>query len=250
MSPPAPSHDHDFPHTRWSLVAVAKGDHSGARRALDGLCRMYWRPIHAFAKHKGLSAHDAEDATQAFFAHLLERGYLQNADQSKGRFRAFLIHDLKLFLSNEAMKGRALKRGGHISFVPLDSAWDETHHATENPADTTGDAYFDRQWALETMRLARERVQGDYESQGKGAVFHALQSGLASPPDAAVYEQWRQQLGMNVGALKVALHRLRDRFKTALKEQVCETVSSKADLLDEMRHLRHVLGQTRPADSA
>ncbi|MFZ4593944.1 MAG: RNA polymerase sigma factor [Verrucomicrobiaceae bacterium] len=249
MSSPASSHDHVFPHTRWSLVVIAKGNHSEARTALDGLCRIYWRPIYAFARHKGLSAHDAEDVTQAFFADLLERGYIQNADQGKGRFRAFLIHDLKFFLSNEAMKGRALKRGGEVKFVPIDTAWAESHQEIADPAFSDADAYFDRQWALETVRLARERVGADYKSQGKEAVFIALQSGLVHPPDAAVYDRWQQQLGMNVGALRVALHRLRDRFKAALEEQVLETVSSKEDLEAELRHLRHALGKARSAQA-
>ena len=247
MSSPASSHDHAFPHTRWSLVVVAKGDHSGARTALDGLCRLYWRPIYAFIRHKGQSAHDAEDATQAFFANLLERGYIQNADEGKGRFRAFLIHDLKFFLSNEAMKGKALKRGGNISFVPIDTAWAESNPEIIDPVLGEEDAFFDRQWALETVRLARERVGDDYKSQGKEAVFAALQSGLVNPPDATVYERWQQQLGMNVGALKVALHRLRERFKKALEEQILETVSSKEDLAAEMHHLRRALSKARSA---
>lgn len=234
-----------FPTTRWSHVILARENHSEAHEALNHLCRKYWRPIYAFARLRGLACHDAEDLTQAYFGRLLERDYIQRADPSRGRFRAFLIHDLKFFLSNEAVKARAMKRGGGAVMVPIDSGLAEARHEPADPAHQDPDAYFDRQWALETVRLAQEKVAQDYREQGKEALFSALQSGLVTPPDATQYERWQQHMGMSVGALKVALHRLRERYRAAMEAQVMETVASEEDLKSEMEHLRRALSRSQ-----
>ena len=245
MNSPATHPDQQFPTTRWSHVVLAKQDADEAKQALNELCRKYWRPIYAFVRHRGSNPHDAEDLTQAYFARLLERGYIHRADQAKGRFRAFLIHDLKFFIANEAVRARAKKRGGDVSFIPLDTTWAES--VSDPPASDSqnAEAYFDRQWALETVRLAQESVAEEYTTQGKGSVFSALQSGLVSPPNGEVYERWQRDLGMTEGALKVALHRLRDRFRKALEDQILETVSTPEDLKSEMAHLRRALSRAQ-----
>jgi RNA polymerase sigma-70 factor (ECF subfamily) len=234
-----------FPTTNWSHVIQARLNHSKAHEALNHLCRKYWRPIYAFARHRGMAQHDAEDLTQAYFGRLLARNYIEKADPAKGRFRAFLIHDLKFFMSNEAGKARAKKRGGSAIVVPIDSALAEARHEVADPAHQDPDSYFDRQWALETVRLAQEKVALSYGRQGKQALFSALQSGLVTPPDAGQYARWQEDLGLSAGALKVALHRLRERFRSAMEAQVMETVATVDDLKSEMDHLRHVLSRTQ-----
>lgn len=233
-----------FPTTRWSQVMVAGQDHSAASLALNDLCRKYWRPIYAFARHRGCAPHDAEDITQGYFARLLERDYIQRANQERGRFRAFLIHDFKFFLANLLGKAKAEKRGGKASFIALDVAWAEARHELVDPAIVDADAYFDRQWALEIVRHAKAEVAADYVEQGKKVLFDSLQSGLVSSPDAATYAAWETKLGMNMNALKTALSRLRDRFRAALEAQILETVANEDDLKTEMRHLRRALSQT------
>ena len=223
---------------------MAGQDHSAAQSALNELFLKYWRPIYAFARHRGCASHDAEDITQAYFARLLERDYIQRANQDRGRFRAFLIHDFKFFLSNERGKERAEKRGGNVSFISIDVASVESRLEQVAPEGMDADAYFDRQWALEVVRHAKDDVRADYEKQGKMALFDALQAGLVSTPDAVLYAVWEQKLNMNTNALKTALHRLRERFRAALEAQILETVSNVDELKVEMRHLRKALSQS------
>lgn len=224
---------------------VAGENHSAAHSALNDLCHKYWRPIYAFARHRGCSSHDAEDLTQAYFARLLERDYIQRANQERGRFRSFLIHDFKFFLSNQHGKQMAEKRGGHASFIALDVAWAESRLEPADSAHRDADAYFDRQWALEIVRHAKADVAADYQDQGKKTLFDILQSGLVSSPDAAIYAVWEQKLGMTTSALKTALSRLRDRFRAALEAQILETVANEDELKAEMRHLRQALSQSQ-----
>ncbi len=234
-----------FPTTRWSHVLRASGNRTAASTALNELCGRYWRPIYAFVRRRGHAPHDAEDLTQAYFAGFLERGYLDRADQARGRFRAFLIHDLKYFLSNEQVKHGAAKRGGDVFFVPVDKAMAETMLDAGSLGDGNADAYFDREWALEIVRHARDDLAASFQAQGKAALFSVLQRGLVEPPTEEVYEAWSRETGMTPGALKVALHRLRGSFRTALESQVRETVADEADLRPEMQHLRRALSQTR-----
>lgn len=246
MNPRSTLHASSFPTTRWSQVIVAGQDHSTAHSALDDLCHKYWRPIYAFARHRGCTPHDAEDITQAYFARLLERDYIQQASQERGRFRAFLIHDFKFFLSNHRVRENAAKRGGSASIIPLDVAWAESRLEPIVHTHLDADAYFDRQWALEIVRHAKEEVAADYSAQGKKELFTLLQTGLTSSPDAAIYAAWEQKLDMTASALKTALSRLRDRFRAALEAQILETVANEDDLKAEMRHLRQALSQSQP----
>ncbi len=245
MSQRSTFHASNFPTTRWSQILIAQRDDSAAHSALNELCLKYWRPIYAFARHRGCSPHDAEDVTQAYFSDLLERGYMHRADQQRGHFRAFLVHDFKFFLANHLGRERADKRGGKVSFIALDVAWAESRQEPAAPSHADAAAYFDRQWALEIVRHARAEVAAEYKAQGKEALCETLQSGLVNTPDAALYEAWEHKLGMTSSALKTALHRLRQRFRAALEAQILETVADEADLKAEMRHLRQALAQTQ-----
>lgn len=233
-----------FPTTQWSQVAVAFRDGDVACSALDSLCQRYWRPVYSFIRHSGRSSHDAEDITQAFFAQIIESGYIQKADREKGRFRTFLIVHLKYFLSNDRRKELAQKRGGGAVHLPIDVEWAESKLEWKDARQADPDAYFDRQWALEVVRHARAEVSEQYAAKGKSALFEALKAGLAKTPDAAQYAKWERELEMSPGNLRVALHRLRDRFREAIEGQILDTISEEADFKEEMRYLRRALGHS------
>lgn len=224
-----------FPTTNWSVVLGVRERGETARLALDALCRKYWRPVRAFFTVNGVATNDAEDLAQEYFSSLLAREYLHQADQERGRFRAFLVQDLKFFLWDALAKKNAKKRGGNIDFVSLDS--------TVEQIDTTSgqSAVFDRQWALQIMENAREQLRAEFEAEGKANLFRLLQQGLVNSPEATDYASWAATSHMTPGALKVALHRLRGRFRKVVEDQVRETVASEEDFKDEMRHLRRVL---------
>ncbi|WP_139373319.1 sigma-70 family RNA polymerase sigma factor [Prosthecobacter debontii] len=212
--------------------------------ALNELGRKYWRPIYTFVRSRGYCLHDAEDLTQAYFEGFFERRYLGHANPTKGRFRAFLLHDLKFFLSNERGKADAAKRGAKVFFVPMDTSEVESRLDTCDLADSNADAYFDREWALEMVRHARNELAGNFLEQGKAALFNVLQRGLTEIPTEEIYQEWSRDLGMSSGALKVALHRLRNSFRKALESQVRETVDTEEDVRAEMKHLRGALSQS------
>jgi RNA polymerase sigma-70 factor (ECF subfamily) len=191
----------------------------------------------------GHSPHDAEDLTQSYFADLVSRSYLRHADPNKGRFRTFLIRDLKFHLSNEAEKSRAVKRGGRVAIVPLDLERAERLHDSSAAATSDPDAWFDRQWAFETVRIAKAVVAAEYREKGKESLFVLLKQGLTGTPDGENYSTWGGKLGMSEGAVKVAMHRLRDRFRVALREQILQTVASEEDLKGEMEHLFRALAR-------
>lgn len=236
-----PSNSADvFPTTNWSVVlSVREGGETG-RLALDALCRKYWRPVRAFFTLNGVVEDETEDLAQEYFSSLLAREYLHEADRERGRFRAFLVQDLKFFLWDALAKKRAKKRGGNTAFVPLDSSVEPMDPASAQTA------IFDRQWALQIVENARELLRAEFEAEGRGELFRLLQQGLVKSPDAADYARWAAMSDMTPGALKVALHRLRGRFRKAVEEQVRETVASEADFEDEMRHLRRVLREGFP----
>lgn len=228
-------------------MLAARADGQSGRLALDELCRKYWRPVRGFFGQCGVADDETEDLAQEYFASLLTREYLHQADRERGRFRAFLVQDLKFFLWDALAKKRVQKRGGGRAFVPLDET-------TDAAADSAGNtAFFDRQWALQIVENAREMLRAEHEAAGKGELFRLLQLGLVRTMSAADYEQWAARAGMTPGALKVALHRLRGRFRRALEEQVRQTVATEQDFDEEMRHLRRALRdgfQDAPGDEA
>jgi len=232
-----------FPTTHWSKILQTGPDSSISGQALNEFCSRYWKAIYAFIRHRRQSDQDAEDLTQSYFASLLKRSYLPHADPKRGKFRAFLIHDLKWFLASVAAKEATEKRGGQIQFLPF-SELTEGQPDFDRQADLQADdAFFDRHWAKEIVRLARQAVEQEYSSVGRKAVFTTLEPGLITPPDWETSQSWQKELNMTDGNLRVALHRLRQKFREALKKQVLETVASPEDLQEEMRHLRTALGK-------
>ena len=232
-----------FVTTRWSQVVAAgrPTDSTHARAALEQLCQTYWYPIYAYVRRHGHAPHDAQDLTQAFFARLLERNALGAADRERGRFRSFLLATLKNFLRDEWDKLRAQKRGGGQAVISLDAGDAESRYALE-PADTlTADRIFERRWAMLLLDRALERLRAEHEATGKRAQFEALKASLAGARESQPYSELAAKLGLSEGAVKVAVHRLRQRYREVIRTEIAETVASEAEVEAELKHLMAAL---------
>ena len=227
-----------FATTHWSVVLSAGAKESPeSSRALEILCRTYWYPLYAHVRRTGRNAQDAEDLTQAFFERLLEKEWLAAADRTRGRFRSFLLSSLKHYLANEWDRVSAQKRGGHVRILSLDAREAETrfHH---EPADTTTpDRQFDRRWALTLLDTVLGRLQQEYADEGKAGLFEHLKGTLGGDRASAPYARIAGELGMSEGSVKVAVHRLRQRYRAMLRAEIAQTVATEADVEDELRHL-------------
>jgi len=227
---PSPAADaREFATTHWSLVLAAGGDTSRAQLAVARFCSIYWYPLYAFARRIGLRPPDAEDATQGFLVHLLQTNALATVAREKGRFRSFLLAALKNFLSHERERAAAQKRGGGERAIELDAMAAEARYALEPADNLSPDRLFDRGWALAVLEQAQERLRCEYDAGGKTALFEALRPTLAGARAGPAYTELATTLGMSEGAIKVAVHRLRDRYRAALRSIVAETVAAPAD---------------------
>jgi RNA polymerase sigma factor (sigma-70 family) len=236
-----------FATTRWTVVLGASGsDTTHARAALEELCRVYWRPIYTYVRRQGHAAHDAQDLTQEFFGRLLAAGSLGKVDASRGRFRSFLLASLKHFLANEWDKLRALKRGGGVRIVPLDAdtavgeqacgARSEGVAGVEASGPSPELAY-DRQWALALLARVVERLREEHARAGKGAWFEQLRETLTAERGGLPYVEIGARLGLSEGAVKVAVHRLRQRYREVLRAEIAETLENPALVEEELRDL-------------
>jgi RNA polymerase sigma-70 factor (ECF subfamily) len=231
-----------FATTRWSVVrAAGHANPTQARAALEKLCRTYWYPLYAYVRRRGHSPPDAQDLTQEFFAHLLERQSLALADPNLGRFRAFIVASLNHFLANEWKKAQAQKRGGGHQPFSLDWAAAEERYDLE-PADrATPDAIFDKQWALTLLGEVLNRLEAEYQKAGKGEWFAALKQTLMGARESQPYALLARQLGASEGAIKVAVHRLRKRYRELVREEIAGTLEHPDEIESEMRYLFGVL---------
>ncbi|MBC8872958.1 MAG: sigma-70 family RNA polymerase sigma factor [Planctomycetes bacterium] len=228
----------EFATTHWSLVVAAKpgeASQTDARKALEELCRAYWYPLYAFVRNRGYSSNDAQDLTQSFFARIIETDGFASADPERGRFRSYLLGAMKHFLANEWHRAQAQKRGGGVTFLELDSLDPEARYALEPAQSADPDARFHREWAQESIARALAELRAESEASGKGELFEALKGSLIGQEPAR--SETAARLGMTVGAVKVAVHRLRQRFRKLLQAEIAETVSDSSDIDDEMRYL-------------
>ncbi len=231
-----------FSPTHWSVVLAAKDKSSPqSQQALETLCRTYWHPLYLFARRQGHSPDDAEDLTQEFFARLLQKDYLQTVAREKGRFRSFLLVALKRFLANEWDRAHARKRGGGQALVPLDTRLAERHYQTEPPAAASPDQLYERRWALTLLDRTVAGLRQEFEAAGKAGEFACLKEFLAADRGELDYGAAAARLGTSEGAARVAVHRLRRRFREVYRQQVAQTVSSPEEIEDEIRHLRAAL---------
>jgi RNA polymerase sigma factor (sigma-70 family) len=227
-----------FVTTHWSVVLSAQGQQGGdPSAALETLCRSYWYPLYAYARRLGHSPADAEDLTQGFFARLLEKDYLKAAAQEKGRFRTFLLTALKRYLANEWDRQHAQKRGGFAVSVPIDQQVAETRFAMEPAHTVAPDVLFDRQWAMTLLEQTLAQLQQEYVATGRATLFEHLRSCLARDEAALPYAEMARQLNLTEAAFKMAVHRVRNRYRDLLREQIAQTVSTPEEIEEEIRHL-------------
>ena len=233
-SPPRPA----FVTTHWSLVVSAgHNDTTHARNALEKLCRAYWFPIYAFVRRQGHNPHDAQDLTQEFFARLLEKNQLAAADRARGRFRSFLLAALKHFLANEWHKARAQKRGGGQVPIPIDAAAAESKCGLDPADHLTAEKIYERRWALTLLDQVLRRLRNEYVRDGKENLFEQLKPTLTEASRSVRYAEIAAQLGTSEGAVKVAVHRLRQRYREVLRAEIADTVASPGEVEDEIRNL-------------
>ena len=222
-----------FRTTSWSLVARASGPLDDASRAaLESLCRTYWYPLYAYARRRGESASDAEDAVQGFFTLLLENGDLRAVTRDKGRFRSFLLAALQHHLANRHAGETAQKRGGGRVRLAIDADEAGARFAREPSLERTPEEEFERVWALAVLQRALAELEAEYRASSRGELFDALAGELQGEP--APHAEIAEQLGLSAGAVRVAAHRLRERFGDKLREHVAETVSSPAEIEAEL----------------
>ncbi len=227
-----------FTTTHWSVVLTAgQSDLTGAAAALEQLCRVYWYPIYAFVRRRGADWPEAQDLTQAFFAHLFEHETLRKVDRQKGKFRTFLLAALTNFLANQWDRRRTLKRGGRCQIISLDEAAAEARYRHEPVEPRTPEKLFERRWAIALVEQVLARLKQEYAAAGKVDVFAALEPGLTEEAAPGGYAAGAARLGLSEGAARVAMHRLRRRFGELLRGEIAHTVASPAEVDEEIRQL-------------
>jgi RNA polymerase sigma factor (sigma-70 family) len=227
-----------FVTTHWSVVLTAgRSDTTRAQAALEQLCRNYWHPLYGYVRGSGYSREEAEDLTQEFFARLLARNSVARADPARGRFRSFLLASLKHFLANEWEKSRTQKRGGRAQILPLEFDTAETRCAQPVAPGDTPDRAYDRQWALALLEVVLGGLRREYRQAGREALFLGLKDTLSGGRPEIPYRELALRLGLSEGAVKVAAHRLRQRYRELLREEVANTVAEPAEVEQEMKAL-------------
>ncbi len=241
-SPPPAASSPRFATTRWSMIAVAcHGPTLEADAALEALCRAYWYPLYAYVRRSGHAPADAQDLTQAFFARLLEKSWLRDALPERGRFRGFLLMALKRFLAKEWRRENARKRGGGLAGLPLDATEAESRYAIEPSLGP--DEVFERRWALTVLDRGLAGLAAEYAATGRSGEFALLRAHLDAPRDELDYEATAAALALSPGAARVAVHRLRKRFREVIRQELAETVADETALAEELRHFVKILGR-------
>jgi RNA polymerase sigma factor (sigma-70 family) len=239
-STPGPSEV--FATTHWSVVLESRETESAASRAaLEELCRNYWRPIYTYIRRRGYASHQAEDLTQAFFSHFLERKLLSVVDRERGRFRTFVLHACEYFLAKEWRNANRLKRGGGQQILSLNVSAVEDCYQHEPTDQMTPERLYERQWVLSLLELALERLRQEWIAAGKSTLFDTLQPFLSGERKSMTCAQAALDLGMSEGAVRTAVHRLRQQYAQILRAEVGQTLSRQDDLEEELRHLISVL---------
>jgi len=230
--------------THWTVVLEAGDDGAPqAAAALEQLCRTYWYPLYAYIRTRGHGIEEAEDLTQGFFLRLFENHRLARVDPGKGKFRSFLLSALNHFLANEWRRSRAAKRGGGQPPISLDSNLAESRYLLEPASSLTPEVIFERRWAMTLLDNALNRLRAECAGAGKADQFEKLKEFLTAGPEESQYGPAAAELGMTNGAVAVATHRLRQRYRELLREEIAHTVASPAEVGDEIRWLCAAIGQ-------
>jgi RNA polymerase sigma factor (sigma-70 family) len=232
-----------FPTTRWTLI-VAAGDprRKDARSALVSLCEKYWYPLYAYLRRRGYAPDQAQDLTQEFFMRVLEGRYLDRADPEKGRFRSFILTSLKFFAADEQDRQRAQKRGGTavVSFEFSSGESGEERYQREPGHNETPDRIFERRWALSMLERVMDRLRDEFVQHGRPENFERMKVFLLGQSEAP-YADLAREMKTSEGALKVAIHRLRKRYRELLRQEIADTVADPAEVESELRYLAAVL---------
>jgi RNA polymerase sigma-70 factor (ECF subfamily) len=233
-----------FQTTRWSVVLQAREDSARARDALEQLCRTYRTPVVAYVRGRGFSAADSEDLSQSFFTALIGQALHAHADPARGRFRSFLLTALKNFLANSLEHDRAQKRGGRVLVTSLDDADDG--EAADIADSETPEQAFERAWAQAALRAAMRRLQAEAAAAGRGALFDRLCEFLIEPPDDAEYVRVAADFNIRRNTIAVSVHRLRQRLRELLREELADTVAGEDDLRQERDDLQKSMALLQP----
>ena len=236
------SPDPHFQTTRWTQVLAAQGTSTQAGTALADLCAAYYAPVHRYIGRTAPELGDPRDLTQEFFARLLAGRLLAGAEREKGRFRGYLLGAVKHYLANTRDHRRAAKRGAGQDHLPLDAGNDSSDGLQfSDPKAQVSDAHFDRQWGMTVLDLALAVLAAEHEAQGKVEHFELLKPWLTGAAGDAHQAATLARLGLSEGALKVAIHRLRRRFRDAVKTEIAQTVSTDEEAREELRYLIEVV---------
>ncbi len=219
------------------VLAAGHDSAPGAREALEKLCGAYWYPLYTFVRRQGHSPEDAQDVTQEFFARFLEKEYFSLADPERGRFRSFLLASLKNFLAEQHRQAGRLKRGGGKTIVSWDAASVEERYVAEPKDEVTPEDIYERRWALTLLEKVLSSLGEELTSAGKKRVFAELKNHLWGDQGGESYSVIAARLEMTEGALKVATHRLRQRYRELLREEVAHTVARLEEIDEELRYL-------------
>jgi RNA polymerase sigma factor (sigma-70 family) len=231
-----------FPTTRWSLVVAAGNSHPReAQPALVSLCEHYWYPLYAYLRRRGYPSEQAQDLTQDFFVRVLEGRYLDRADPEKGRFRSFLLTSLKFFVADEEDRLRARKRGGGM-VVAIECSSGEERYQREPAHDETPERIYERRWALLLIDRVVEKLREEFVHQGRPEHFERLKVFLLGHSEAP-YAALAREMNISEGALKVAIHRLRKRYRELFRQEIADTVADPAEVESELRFLAAVLAR-------
>jgi RNA polymerase sigma-70 factor (ECF subfamily) len=239
---PAATNAQWFATTHWSVVLTAKeGDSAQAAEAMAQLCQTYWYPLYAFVRRKGNSPHDAQDLTQGFFARLLEKNYVAQADRARGRFRTYLLAALTHFLADEWDKARRLKRGGGREIISFDAASAEERYRLEPIDQLDAAKLYERRWVTTLFDQVLARLEQEFRDSGKGRLFDQLKGSLLAEDSGPSYVELGTQLGLTEDAVKQAVHRMRRRYRELFREEIAQTVAGPGEVEDELKHLFAVL---------
>jgi RNA polymerase sigma-70 factor (ECF subfamily) len=219
------------------VLAASASSGDTSRDALARLCQIYWRPVYAFVRRRGYDSDQAEDLTQGFFAQLLEKNYLLDADRERGRFRSFLLTSVKHFLANEWDRSQALKRGGGRAVVSIDLVEAEQWYEPSTVEAVTPERLFERRWALALLAQVMATLRAEYVSAGREDHFDVLVGFLHRDAGGERYQAAADRLGVSAGALRMSVHRLRRRYRELLRSEISNTLDAPDDVDDEIRFL-------------
>jgi RNA polymerase sigma-70 factor (ECF subfamily) len=241
-----PAENSWFKTTHWSVVLAADGsDTAKATEAMEKLCRIYWYPLYSYLRRRGCETHDAQDLTQQFFVHLLERHTLTRVDRTRGRFRSFLLASLNYFLADEQARARALKRGGGREILSIDAEQAEERYRLEPVDERSPEIIFEYRWAMTLLDQVLGRLAQEFSDAGKSDLFERLQPFLVAGDRTKPYAQIAAEAGLSEEAFKKAVQRMRKRYHELFREEIAQTVANQAEVDEELKHLSEVMAACR-----